>query len=107
MALRPAPRAMASMDVKEAILFFARQQLEVMTPANQERFRKCIELVEMDEMQPQALAQVVFGHGAKEEAECKQSARDLPARCDFAVRRAREQHDRRQLAGRAQCRYRQ
>eukprot|EP00434_Breviolum_minutum_P014660 symbB.v1.2.012927.t1/scaffold904.1/size155000/1 len=88
-ALRPAPRAMASMDVKEAILFFARQQLEVMTPANQERFRKCIELVEMDEMQPQALAQVV-GHGAKEEAECKRSECE-PRTEDGAIRQSHRQ----------------
>ena len=58
MVLRPAPRAMGS---KEAILFFARQQMAMMTPENQARFEKCIELVETDAMPAESLATVVQG----------------------------------------------
>ena len=53
-----APRAMESTD---AILFFAREQMSVMTPDNQARFEKCIELVELGALPAECLATVAEG----------------------------------------------
>lgn len=67
-------RAMAAMDMKDAIVFFARKQLQLMSPANQDRFEKCIELLETDEMPLESLATVVSGMMRKQ----SQSANKVP-----------------------------
>ena len=61
-----------------------------MSPANQDRFENCIELVGTDEMPPESLATVVSGMMRKQSQSANKSATGLPARRDVAVRWARQ-----------------
>ena len=81
MVLRPAlarisgaPRAMESTD---AILFFARAQMSVMTPENQGRFEKCIELVELGALPPECLATVAEGIARKQRGNINKAPQTL------------------------------
>ena len=81
MVLRPAlarisgaPRAMESTD---AILFFAREQMSVMTPENQGCFEKCIELVELGALPPECLATVAEGIARKQRGNINKAPQTL------------------------------